>query len=144
MNNCFALDIVFNYCTGKYRTKDQKANSCDYFARRMFEWRHIRYFWNGIFILKSVVSKLFTNFWIPLLKSISFKKGAKNSCVHEICRLLPRSKSSTNHNKTSPNPNLRKYTVKGFVMYIFLSNSFTWFHRNLWIINIFLSNTVCK
>ena len=65
------------------------------------------------------------------LKSISFKKGAKKSCVHEICRLLPRSKSSTNHNKTSPNPNLRKYTVKGFVMYIFLSNCFTWFHRNL-------------
>ena len=65
------------------------------------------------------------------IKSISFKKGAKKSCVHEICRLLPRSKSSTNHNKTSPNPNLRKYTVKGFVMNIFLSNSFTWFHRNL-------------
>ena len=65
------------------------------------------------------------------IKSISFKKGARNSCVYEICRLLPRSKSSTNHNKTSPNPNLRKYTVKGFVMYIFLSNCFTWFHRNL-------------
>ena len=53
------------------------------------------------------------------LKSISFKKGAKKSCVHEICRLLPRSKSSTKHNKTNPNPNLGKYTVKGFVMYIF-------------------------
>ena len=79
-------------------------------------------------ILNKVVNK---HIYPIQLKSISFKKGAKNSCVHEICRLLPRSKSSTNHNKTSPNPNLRKYTVKGFVMYIFLSNCFTWFHRNL-------------